>query len=63
MEFNLTKASDWEFKKEIEINTLEELLEFHQKVKNNLIIEETYGFKGETPKNKYTIMIYDSYIE
>jgi predicted GNAT family N-acyltransferase len=57
MKFKLTKASDWWWEDEIEINTLEELLELY-KIYGNLVIETS--FEND---NIYEIEIYDDYRE
>jgi hypothetical protein len=50
MKFKIRKASDWKYKSELEINTLEELINF---------VEEN----GEIILDEDEIMIYDDYIE
>lgn len=51
MKFKLEKASDWEYKsKEVEINYLEELIDFIDK-------------NGRIVLDKEKILIYDDYIE
>jgi hypothetical protein len=50
MKFKITRSSDWNYKEEKEINTLEELIEFN-KEKGNLILKED------------EIEIYDDYRE
>ncbi len=50
MKFKLTKASDWDFDCEIEINTLEELITFIKEEGSIILYEDM-------------IMIYDSYVE
>lgn len=63
MKVYVTKASDFNFKKVIQIDTLEELLRFQQEVGHDLIIEEMESFDEEIPINEFTIMIYDDYLE
>lgn len=57
MKFEVTKTSDWDYKEQIEINSLEELMEFV--TKNGCIIV--------TAKSKYvpmnSIEIYDDWRE
>lgn len=53
MKFKLEKASDWDFKEEIEIKTLDDLECLYKKYKEELIVD----FKEKI------ITIYDSYIE
>jgi len=50
MKFILKKTSDWDYKSEIEINTLEELMNFISK-------------NGNIVLNKESIEIYDDYRE
>jgi len=49
MKFQVTKASDWDYKEEVEINTLEELVELSKK--DGIILEGNH------------IKIYDDYVE
>ena len=49
MKFQVTKASDWDYKEEVEINTLEELVDFSKK--DGIILEGNH------------IKIYDDYVE
>ena len=51
MKFRLEKASDWGFEKEVEINTLEELMALVEEYGEDLVI------------NKERIIIYDDYLE
>ena len=53
MTFKLEKASDWDFKRLIEITSLKDL----QK------IQEQYGYELIINFSKETIKIYDAYIE
>jgi hypothetical protein len=53
MKFKVTKASDWDYKDEIEINTLEELIRFTESNGGTIIFD--------TDDNE--IKIYDGYIE
>ena len=59
MKFKLTKASDWCWEDEIEINTLEELIKF---IKKNwaIIMDEPLDKKRD---KRYRIIIYDYYVE
>lgn len=52
MTFTIRKASDVEYRETIEINTIEALIEFVEKLEQNVIIE---------PDN--TLTIYDGYLE
>ena len=56
MNFKLSKSSDWDSIGDVEINTLEELLEFTRKSEHDVIIG-TYG--GE----EWYLEIYDDYRE
>lgn len=58
MKFKLTKSSDWDFEKEIEFNTLEELINWMKKINEDIIIELNYLGEG-----KDVIEIYDTYRE
>lgn len=65
MKFRLTKASEWEFEEEVEINSLEDL-ENLQKLYTNCKRASDYAWKK--PKlivdfNEKEITIYDYYIE
>ena len=60
MKFQLTKASVWDYKEEVEINTLEELVEFSNKynpIDNNRLWYQGIILRGNQ------IKIYDDYIE
>lgn len=54
MKYRLEKASDRKFKEAIEINTIEELMEFIEKEGDIIIFND--------PRGK-TILIYDGYVE
>ena len=57
MKIKVYKASNWNYEKEVEINTLEELIKFRKECGNDIIIQEEFN------SNKLAIMIYDDYIE
>jgi len=50
MKFKIDKASDWSYKGEVEINTLEELIDFVKKEGDIVFTEES-------------ITIYDDYLK
>ena len=57
----IRKASDWNYTKIEEFNTLEDLLKFQEEAGCVLIIGYSKeSIEGKTP---YNIMIYDDYIE
>ena len=53
MKFKVSKASDWDYKSEIEINTLDELIEFTKANGGSVVIDTEYNM----------ITIYDGYLE
>ena len=53
MKFVVTKSSDWDYKDEVEINTLEEMKDFQIQAQHSLIVSFYAG----------TIEIYDGYRE
>ena len=53
MKFVVTKSSDWDYKEEVEINTLEEMKDFQLQAQHSLIVNFHAG----------TIEIYDGYRE
>lgn len=57
MKFELKKASDLNYREEIEINTLEELKEFQQKCCDAIIVD------FNDPSSEPSIIIYDYYLE
>jgi len=61
MKFILAKASNRCYKDEIEINSIDELINFVKK-EWPIILEQEY-IDRDTPKNEFTITIYDDYIE
>ena len=61
MKFILTKASDRKYKDEIEINSIDELINFVKK-EWAIIIEREY-IDRDTPKDEFMITIYDYYVE
>ena len=60
MKFEVRKASDWDYKKTVEINTLEELIDFAIKNKSGLIVNPKYP---DSDDGLNMITIYDDYIE
>ena len=60
MVFDVTKASDWEYKGVVNINSLEELLLFMEFNQNNVVIYRPVD--NELHPN-YEIKIYDGYLE
>lgn len=53
--FTVTKASDYEYTEEVEINTIEELFKLREKYNNfPIIIEDNFG--------ENTIIIYDHWL-
>lgn len=61
MKFIVTKASKINYKKEIELNTLEELMNFIKK-EWAIIVQQEYRDRN-TPKDEFSIIIYDYYVE
>lgn len=59
MTFTVRKTSDWEYDKTIEINSLEQLMEFC-KINGEIIIFRPHEHKGKTIGK---IEIYDDYRE
>ena len=53
MKFVVTKSSDWDYREEVEINTLEEMKDFQIQAQHSLIVSFYAG----------TIEIYDDYRE
>jgi hypothetical protein len=53
MKFKLTKASDWNYESEVEINTLEELVNFTKENGNRVVLDT----------DDSEITIYDNYLE
>ncbi len=58
MKFYVTRTSDWKYKEQVEINTLEELIDF---VRDNgdIIIQKPYPYRDNLP----SIEIYDDWRE
>jgi hypothetical protein len=56
MEFILYKASDWSFRENIQLNSIEELVDFAHEVGSGLII-------GGNVDGTLKLTIYDDYIE
>lgn len=61
MKFIVTKASKINYKKEIELNTLEELINFIKK-EWAIVVQQEY-IDRDTPKDEFSIIIYDDYDE
>ena len=61
IKFLVLKASDDEYKTTIEINSLEELMNFLDTIKHSVIIRKKYNFKTNAAVN--TLKIYDDYLE
>lgn len=61
MKFIVLKASDYEYRKEMEINSLEELMEFMNSVENSVIVGKDYDHITDELEN--TLIIYDDYLE
>ena len=61
IKFLVLKASDDEYKTTIEINSLEELMNFLDTIKHSVIIKKKYNFKTNEVVN--TLKIYDDYLE
>ena len=61
MKFIVLKASDYEYRKEMEINSLEELMEFMDSVENSVIVGKDYDHITDELEN--TLTIYDDYLE
>lgn len=59
MKVHLEKASDWQFKEYIEINTLEDLIALQKKYKEDLVVNFTNNNYSKEP----FITIYDDYLE
>ena len=57
MVFTVSKASNWEYRDEVNIDTLEELIDFINK-NDNVVIYKPYD-----AGDKYSLLIYDSEIE
>ncbi len=56
MKIRVEKASDWDYESEVEINTIEELIQFSKDCDSRLILS---GCTYDNP----TIIIYDYYVE
>ena len=61
MKFIVLKASDYEYRKEMKINNLEELMEFMDSVENSVIVGKDYDHITDELEN--TLTIYDDYLE
>lgn len=59
MKFNVTKTSDWGYRKTIEINTLEELMKFVED-NDEIVLIPSHKFKEDVLP---TIEIYDTWRE
>lgn len=60
MIFDVTKASSWNYKKQVNINSLEELKLFMEFEKSDVIIYRPRNFQ-DSPN--YVLCIYDSSVE
>lgn len=58
MKFNVTMTSDWEYKREMEFNTIDELMDFVKQNGRIIIFPPNEYNEGET-----IIEIYDDYRE
>lgn len=54
MKFKVRKASDWGYKSEVEINNLDELIEFTKNNENRIVLDTD---------DEFMIVIYDDYLE
>lgn len=61
IKFLVLKASDDEYETTIEINLLEELMNFLDTIEYSVIIGKEYNF--ETNEVENTLIIYDDYLE
>jgi len=61
MKFVVERASNLDSVKEVEINTLEELLQFIRDKRCDVIVGAPYGKKFDSVL--WRLLIYDSYIE
>lgn len=61
IKFLVLKASDDEYETTIEINSLEELMNFLDTIEYSVIIGKEYNFKTDEAVN--TLKIYDDYLE
>jgi hypothetical protein len=59
MKFFVTKTSTWNYKKHIEINSLEELMDFVKDNGGEVVLSEPYPCSDNLP----SIEIYDDYRE
>ncbi len=60
MKFTVWKTSDNDYVSEIEINSIEQLIEFKKQVRHNLILRKDYT---RNHKNEWALEIYDGYRE
>ena len=60
--FKLTQASNYEREETVEINTLEELLDFVRK-EGGLILKQERDYKNGGYLDSFKITIYDDYVE
>ena len=56
MKFKVERASDWDYEKEVEINTIEDLIQFSKDCEKNIVL---MGASKDMP----ILLIYDDYIE
>jgi hypothetical protein len=61
MKFIVLKASDYEYREEMEINNLEELMEFMNSIEYSIIVGKDYDHITDKIENILTI--YDDYVE
>lgn len=61
MKFNFHLASEMEMRSPIEVNTIEDLLKIVETYNESIVIGKS--FFGNDEEQKYTIMVYDDYIE
>lgn len=65
MKFNLTRTSYYSSGKpdQIEISSLEQLIELVKTEKHEIIIREAYGYEKADGGCPYTVEVYDDYRE
>lgn len=60
MKFTVWKVSDDDYVREIEINSIEQLIEFRKRIRHNLILRRNYA---KDAKTEWALTIYDDYVE
>jgi len=60
MKFTVRKASDDYYVREVEINSIDQLIEFRKHVGHDLILHRSYADDAET---EWELTIYDDYVE